>query len=368
MNTPQEGKDAGSEAPRGTADKFRRAFLLTLVAGISLLFFMVVHRFLMVIFIAAILAGLLYPGFRWLRDRMGGRGRLAAGATVILLFVGVGVPLAGFLALVVSEALHIGQSASAWLENQEDLVGWARGWLERLPLVDRLIPDPERFSEHLEEATGRAGTILLGSVAAATRGTAYFALQLLVLIYALFYFFVDGPKILDRLLGYLPFTAGEKERLMERFVSVTKATLKGSLLIGLIQGGVAGAAFWVAGVPAAAFWGTMMVVLSIIPAVGAAIVWIPTVIYMFTIGETGAAIALGLWCGTVVSLLDNVLRPRFIGRDAKMSDLMILISTLGGIALFGALGFIVGPITAALFVAVWHIYGEAFRDWLPDRA
>lgn len=113
-------------------------------------------------------------------------------------------------------------------------------------------------------------------------------------------------------------------------------------------------------------WGTMMVVLSIIPAVGAALIWVPAVIYLFMVGQTVPALGLLVWCATVVSLLDNFLRPRLIGRDAKMSDLLILLSTLGGIFLFGAVGFIVGPIVAALFVTVWHIYGEAFKEWLPE--
>jgi len=122
---------------------------------------------------------------------------------------------------------------------------------------------------------------------------------------------------------------------------------------------------WLAGVPAPAFWGTVMVVLSLIPAVGAAAVWVPAVIYLFAVGKTTAALGLFVWCALVVSTVDNFLRPRLIGRDARMSDLMILISTLGGITVFGVLGFIVGPIVAALFVTVWHIYGQAFRGWLP---
>ncbi len=148
---------------------------------------------------------------------------------------------------------------------------------------------------------------------------------------------------------------------------MTRATLKGSLLIGLIQGGAAGLGFWVGGVPGPAFWGTVMVVLSILPAIGAAIIWIPAVIYLFLVGEVASGVGLLVWCAVVVGSIDNLLRPRLIGRDARMSDLLILISTLGGILLFGAVGFVVGPIVAALFVTVWHIYGVAFRDWLPEE-
>jgi predicted PurR-regulated permease PerM len=155
--------------------------------------------------------------------------------------------------------------------------------------------------------------------------------------------------------------------LLERFVSVTRATLKGAMLIAMIQGTLAGLAFWVAGVPAAAFWGTCMVVLSIIPAVGSGLVWVPTVIYLFLVGRFAAGLGLLLWCALVVGTVDNFLRPKLIGRDARMSDLMILLSTLGGILFLGPVGFLVGPIIAALFVTTWQIYGEVFQDWLPVR-
>jgi predicted PurR-regulated permease PerM len=163
----------------------------------------------------------------------------------------------------------------------------------------------------------------------------------------------------------VPLHTDEEEQLLELFVSVTRATLRGSLLIGLIEGSLAGIAFVLAGVPGAAFWGAIMVVLSILPAVGSAIVWVPTVIYLYASGESAAATGLLIWCATVVGTVDNFLRPWLVGRDAKMSDLLILLSTLGGIGLFGALGFIIGPVVAALFVTVWHIYGEAFSGWLP---
>jgi predicted PurR-regulated permease PerM len=150
-----------------------------------------------------------------------------------------------------------------------------------------------------------------------------------------------------------------------RFVSVTRATLKGPLVIGVIQGGLAGVAFALVGIQGALFWGTIMAVLSIIPAVGAAIVWIPAVIYLLGTGQIAAGLGLLVWCGLVVGSSDNVLRPILVGKDTKMPDFLVLLSTLGGIGVCGALGVIIGPIVAALFLTVWELYGEAFRDVLP---
>lgn len=350
----------------GGAQRFQRAALLLLLTGISVLFLQIVRGFLVAVLLAAIFAGMSYPLFKRLKQRLGGRENTASVFTVLILFVGVVVPLVGFLALVVSESVALSQSIADWVRSEPDLLTQLRSHASRVPFADRLIPEGEALVSKLGELAGRAGPILAGQLAAIGRGTLSFLLQLFVCGYAMFFFLVDGPAILRVTLYYIPLGESEEAQLLERFVSVTRATLKGSLLIGVIQGGLGGVALWVSGVPAPAFWGTVMVVLSIIPAVGAGVVWVPAVIYLFAIGQTTPAIGLLAWCVIVVSTVDNFLRPRLIGRDARMSDLMILISTLGGISVFGALGFIVGPIIAALFVTVWHIYGQAFRGWLPD--
>lgn len=352
------------DASRG-ALRFRQAFLLLLVAGISLLFLLVIRRFLLAVLLAAVFAGMAYPLYRWMVRRVRGRRALASVLTILLLLLGVALPLAGFLTLVASEAVQVSQGAGDWFQQQSGRLDDLRERVERIPFASRLIPESEGLAEQFREVAGRTGGALMGTVAAATRGTLSFFLQLFVLLYAMFFFLLDGPAILRKILYYIPLDPAEEEALLERFVSVTRATLKGSLLIGVIQGAAAGLAFWVAGVPGPAFWGTVMVVLSVIPALGAALVWVPAVVYLFLVGEVAAGVGLLVWCALVVSTIDNFLRPRLVGRDARMSDLLILLSTLGGIFVFGAVGFIVGPIVAALFVSIWHIYGETFSDWLP---
>jgi predicted PurR-regulated permease PerM len=342
--------------------RFQQVFLLALALGVSVLFFFVIQRFVLAVLLGAVFAGLAYPLYEWLCARSGAR--RAAAFTIVILFVGVGLPLAGFLTLVASEGVQIGQGAEAWFQ-EEGRMDQVQVRLQRVPFVGRLVPEGGALAEQVREAAGRTGPALMGVLAAATRGALSLLLQLFVFGYALFYFLLGGPGILRTILGYIPLDPGQKKAILERFVSVTRATIRGSLLIGLIQGGVAGVAFWVAGVPGPAFWGTVMVVLSIIPAIGASLIWVPAVIYLFMVGDVTAGIGLLGWCAVVVSSIDNFLRPRLIGRDARMSDLLILLSTLGGILLFGAVGFIVGPIVAALFVTIWQIYGEAFQRWLP---
>jgi predicted PurR-regulated permease PerM len=159
----------------------------------------------------------------------------------------------------------------------------------------------------------------------------------------------------------------EDETLMlNKFTSVTRAMLKGTLMIGILQGGLAGTAFAIAGIDNVVFWGTVMAVLSVIPSVGSALVWIPASIILIMQGNVAAGVGLLAFCGLIVGSLDNVLRPILVGKDTKMHELMIFFGTLGGILMFGIAGIFIGPVIASLFVTIWELYGIAFSEYLPE--
>jgi predicted PurR-regulated permease PerM len=186
------------------------------------------------------------------------------------------------------------------------------------------------------------------------------------MLYTMFFFLMDGDKLLDKILYYLPLQDQDEQRMLNKFTSVTRATLKGTAVIGLLQGSLAGIAFWVVGIPSAVFWGTIMAVLSIIPGIGTAMVWGPAVIILAAGGNYSKAGGLGIFCAVVVGSIDNVLRPILVGKDTQMHELMIFFGTLGGIIMFGIMGMIIGPIVAALFITIWEIYGVTFKDVLPQ--
>jgi predicted PurR-regulated permease PerM len=269
------------------------------------------------------------------------------------------------LGIVASEALQIAQGVAPWVEDHMSQPNELDRLLQSVPFYETLAPYQGQITSKLAEFAGRIGTFLVNSIAAGTRGTAVFFFQLFVMLYALFFFLIDGKNLLNKILYYLPMSPEQEDRMVERFTSVARATIKGTLVIGVVQGTLAGAAFAVFGIEGAAFWGTIMAVLSIIPGVGTALVWIPAVVYLVAIGRMGAAIGLFLWCAAVVGSVDNVLRPWLVGKDTKMPDLLILLGTLGGLVLFGAAGIVIGPIVAALFVTIWDIYGVAFKEYLP---
>lgn len=350
------------------AGTFRTAFVLILVLGISALFLAVIWPFLKTLLLGAILAGLCHPLFRWMTRLLGGRRSLASALTLLLLFLMIVGPISAFVGVVVNQALNVSEHAVPWLQQTFGRAGEfdAHDWLvQRFPLIADFVPSQERIVSSIETAAKATGSFLVASASTVTAGTAGFLLNFFVMIYAMFFFLKDGREILKKIFYYMPLSHEDESRMLERFVSVTRATVKGTLLIGLIQGALAGIAFHFAGIDGAAFWGTVMVILSVVPGVGAALVWVPAVIYLYVIGQPVSATVLGLWCAAVVGTIDNVLRPTLVGKDAEMPDLLILVGTLGGLFLFGAIGFIIGPIVCGLFLTAWDIYGTAFRHILP---
>lgn len=212
---------------------------------------------------------------------------------------------------------------------------------------------------------GTLSTFLIDSLSSATKMTINALFGSVIMLYVMFYFLTMGTVLLERILYVLPLTDDDERMLLYRFTSVTRATIKGTLVIGVMQGTICGLAFALAGIKGPVFWGSVMAITSIIPAFGTAIVWGPALIILLLLGDFSGAIILAVLCGAVAGNLDNLVRPRLVGKDTEMHDLFVLFGTLGGIAMFGLLGIIIGPIIAALFITIWEIYGKVFHEYLP---
>jgi predicted PurR-regulated permease PerM len=349
-------------------DRFRKGFLILLVVAITAAFLAMIEGFLMTILVAAIFTGLLHPIYTSLLARFGGRRPLASAATMLLGLVLIGGPLLVVVGLVTSEALRVSDNVAPRVKELINEPTALAHLMERIPFYGRIEPYRAQILQKAGELVGSLGAFLVSSLSDTTKGTVNFIFQFFMLLYTMFFLLMDGPQMLRTLLRHLPLEDHEQERMLEKFVSVTRATLRGTLVIGIIQGGLGGLAFWAVGIDGAMFWGTIMVVLSVLPVVGGALVWVPAAIVLALTGHLVQAIGLTLFCSVVVGSIDNLLRPWLVGRDTQMHDLMILFSTLGGIAFFGPIGFIVGPILAALFVTSWDIFADAFRDSLPGTS
>jgi len=347
-------------------DRFRKFFVLFLLIVVAIAFLGMIRGFLVALFLAAMFSALIYSWQRALTRLFRGRDRLAAAATVILFMLAVGVPLLLMAGVVAAEAMQISAHVMPWIKEQLQDGAVLGGLPEWLPFRDELAPYRRTMLEKAGQGVAAAGQFLVGSIPDVTQGTAAMLIDVFVLLYAMYFFLVYGPAWLERAKHYVPLREDDRDEIVERGYQVMRAALKGILVIGVLQGVLVGLAFWVAGLQGAFFWGAIALILSAIPGLGPPLVWIPAAIYLFVVGDTAMGIGMIVWGAGPVGLVDNVLRPKVVGRDAKLPDLLVLVSTLGGIVMFGAAGILIGPILAAILVIVLRIYHRAFATALPE--
>lgn len=348
-------------------ERLRTIFVIILLVAISAAFIAMIRQFLLTLLFAAIFSGLAYPLYRRIFAGFRGRKALASLTTLLILFLVIIIPLLAFLGVLASQTIQITETAAPWIQRQINNQGDIAGFLEKIPGTERLAPYKAELLTKLGQIVGIVGTFLMNSVSTATMRTAAFFFNFFLMLYAMFFFLKDGEKILEKLLYYVPLSREDESSLMDKFLSVSRATIKGTLIIGIAQGSLAGIAFALLGVQGAVFWGTLMTILSIIPGLGTALVWVPAAVYLAATGHIVKAWILALFCAGIVGGADNFLRPRLVGQDIQMHDLLVLLATIGGLLMFGLLGFIVGPILAALFITIWDIFGILLREKAADR-
>ncbi|MGW8194221.1 MAG: AI-2E family transporter [Desulforhopalus sp.] len=349
----------------GSKERFRKGFVLILTIGYGLAFILLISGFFKALLLAAVFSGIVYPLYLWFLNLFGGRSSLASFSTLVIYILVLVIPLIFLLGLVAEQAIEVTEKAKPWIEHQIEqshgkgleLPGW-------VPFSDKIEPYKNVITKRLAEITEKVGVILAGHLAALSAGAAVFFLHLFVMLYAQHFFLTRGPRLMRNLMSYGPLSEKENEKIIQTGLAISLATVKGTLVIGVIQGALGGFGFWVAGIGAAVFWGAVIAAMSIIPGIGSTLVWAPAVVYLLISGETVAGLGLLGWCAGVVGSIDNFLRPVIVGRDSDMSNLLVLLSTLGGIAFFGISGLVFGPLLAALFQTILMIYSNEFSDWL----
>lgn len=337
------------------------ASFAALVVVISLAF-----AWLMTPYFAAILWGLVAaiiftPVQRWIARRLGGRQGLAAGLTIVLI-----------LALVILPATLIGvslvqEAAGLYAQVQDGKIDFSKifdNFIKSLPpTLSRLAKqydfmDGDRLRELI--GSGLSGGLKSVATQALTvgQGALSFLAALGVMLYLTFFLLRDGDQLGARVLHALPLREDLRDGLIDKFLRVVRATMKGTVLVAVMQGIVGGLIFWFLGIEPALLWGLLMGIFSLVPAVGTGMVWVPVAIYLLVTGSIWEGAVL-VFCGLfVIGLIDNLLRPILVGKDTKLPDFVILIATVAGLELFGLSGFITGPIIAALFIAVWEFVTE----------
>jgi predicted PurR-regulated permease PerM len=365
MSGPPDGRSgplpAHPSRPRLTAcgSAIQNVSFFLLVALTTLAFLGLIISFVMPVFWAAVLATVFFPLQRRYVARLGGRRSLAALATMLTIIGLVVVPIFLVGVAVSREAVYLhDQITSGAIDLQAPLrflrriTPLASDYLARFGIeVEGLV---QRLSTSAIAVSQFIASRALGIGQDVVRITALFFLML----YILFFFLRDGSQLVAMLIRVLPLEDGRKRQLLAKFADVSLATMKGTLVVGIVQGAIGAILFWALGIPAPVLWGTLMAVFSILPAVGPGLVWLPAAVILLGMGQIVKGIILIAAGVLVIGLVDNVLRPVLVGRDTQMPDYLVLLATLGGLAVFGVSGFVIGPLIAAFFLVVWEMFAQ----------
>lgn len=337
-------------------------FFLALVAGVTIALLLLLEPFFGAIIWAIIAALLFGPANSRLIREMGGRRNTATSITLLMIMLLVVAPAILLGSLMLREITAIYQRLEAGHFDPRQMV---LDLQSRLPpsvvdLLDRLgLSDLGSLQERLAGTVTTGMSALAGRAIDISQSVFGFLIALGVMLYLSFFLLRDGNKIAGKLETAIPLQPELRRSLLDKIATVIRATIKGSLVVAVVQGLIGGIVFWALGINAAVLWGTAMGFLSLLPAVGTGLVWVPVAIYLLVTGAVWKGVVL-IFCGVfVIGLVDNLLRPILVGRDTRMPDYMVLISTLGGLQLFGFNGIVMGPVIAALFMAVWEVFAQA---------
>jgi predicted PurR-regulated permease PerM len=334
---------------------------VALVLATTALFLWMVRGFLLPVFWAAVFAMLFQPLFLRLLTRLRGRRTLAAAASTLVVVVAVLVPSALLVGALARQALSVYQRIASGEINADALVRLVE---RSLPALTRVLTrygvDVDRVRESVQGAAGSATQYVAGQALAVGQNALTLAVLFGLMLYFLFFFFRDGEGIVQALVRAIPMGDERERRLFRKIAEVSRATVKGTIVVAAVQGAVGGVLFALVGIQAAVFWGVAMGVLSLLPAVGAALVWVPAAVFLLATGAFWKGVALIAGGTLVIGLVDNVLRPILVGRETKMPDYLVLLATLGGLAAFGLAGFVAGPVVAALFLVTWQMFADEY--------
>jgi predicted PurR-regulated permease PerM len=338
-----------------------KTFFFLLIA-VSLAFGWIVWQFYGAVLWGIVAAIVFAPVYRQALKTTQQRRSLAALATVAIVVMIVIVPLGLITAALVQEASSVYESIQSgeldlgryFQQILEALPTWATNWLGRLGLAN-----VGGVQQRLTTALVTSSQFFATQALNIGQHTAEFILHLFVMLYLLFFFLRDGPSLTGQIREAIPLRAEQQRALINKFMVVVRATVKGTMIVAMVQGALGGFIFWFLGIHAALLWGVLMAFLSLLPAIGSALVWFPVAIYLLITGAVWQGVVLTAYGALVIGLIDNFLRPMLVGNDTRMPDYVVLISTLGGIVIFGINGLVIGPLIAAMFITVWDIYSAS---------
>lgn len=355
--TPVASKEPAAPPRRGVE---QGGFLLFL-ALVSIALLIVVLPFARPLMWATLAAIMFQPLYQRLHQRMPRYPGRAAAATLLVITIAILIPGMLIGSIVVEQAVSV---FFAFRDGQFDVTAWFATIHDALPTNIRAMVDSAGLSdlpgvlEKLQNFAQESSGVIAERALAIGSSAFGFVLAFGVGLYVTYFLLRDGREIGDAVVASLPMEHNTAEKLAEKFLSIVRATIKGSVVVGIVQGILGAITFWVAGMPSAALFGLLMAVFSLLPALGTGIVWVPVAIYLLAIGDIWQGITVIVSGIVIIGMADNVLRPILVGRDTGIPDWIVLVTTLGGIGLMGLTGIVIGPLVAGLFIAGWTILRE----------
>ena len=346
--------------------KLRNILFFGLLAAITLIFFYILRPFAMPIFWAAVIASIFYPLYQKIKKFLKLE-NVSVVITLITIFIIIILPLILLSSLLIKESIELYSAIDNSRSEINSNIQQSIGWLKTNPYTKNLNFDDKFWVEKFSEGTKIVTSYIFASARSFTQNSLIFLVMFMIMFYTLFYFLRDGASMLKKLMYLSPLGDKNEQTLYKKFTSTARAAIKGTLVIGLIQGAIGGLMFFIAGVEGALIWGVIMVVSSIIPALGSYVIWVPAGIIMLVLGNVWQGIMILVVGAVIIGTIDNILRPILVGKDTQMHPLLILFSTLGGIVLFGISGFVIGPIFTALLLAFWEMYAHHYRRELSNN-
>jgi predicted PurR-regulated permease PerM len=344
---------------------FNVNFFLLILLGISVVTFFIFQPFFIAIMMAAILAVIFQRPFKFFLKLTGERIKISAFATALLGMLIFGGLSIGVVGLIVNEVSTLYQQATAQNSNYNQkyvdniVSNINRNQVAKSFGLDNFI-NKETISKSVTQLSQQAIVIFQKTY----QSVANFLFLTIVMFFTLYYFLISGKELVRRVMYLSPLRDSHEKMLIEKFISMSRATMKGTLVIGIVQGGLGGILFAAVGIPSAVVWGVVMMFLSLIPMFGTGLVWLPAGVIMLLMGHVWQGVTILAVGVGVISVIDNFLKPKLVGKDTQMHPLIVFFATLGGISLLGFIGFIIGPIIVALFLTLWDIYAVEFKKQL----
>ncbi|MBN1983116.1 MAG: AI-2E family transporter [Chitinivibrionales bacterium] len=349
------------------SQQFNRRALLVLIVLLAIGLFPIMRLFIVPVILSATLATLLFPLYKKLLKLFFHNAPLASFCSCLILLIGLLLPLYIITHLVTLQAIDFYTVAApyvkSFIEKKDNSV---YGQITKNRLYQKLKLGKLDWNQILADGAQSAGKIGTAIINRTSSGIAGILMNAFIMLFTLFYLLMDGERILKRLSYLSPLRRDYEEMLFSRFLMISRATIRGTILIGIIQGVAGGFTLYLFGIKTWLLWGFLMVLLSVIPMTGAWMVMLPTAIVQIATGHLYKGLGIAFISIVIISSIDNVLRPRVVGKDAKMHDLVVFFSTIGGIAVFGIMGFIAGPVIAALFNTILEIYGIEYKNELSE--